>query len=198
MAYKPNDHYARRARAENYAARSVYKLEELDRRYRLLRPGQRVLDLGASPGSWSQYASQKTGAKGVVVGVDLKSIAVALPNAVFLQTDLEKEGWWKEFEHPFREKFDVVLSDMAPSTTGNKLADQAQSYALCTMALQAAKDHLRPGGHFVCKMFESDETPGFRDELKSLFSETHLNRPAGTQKGSRELFLVGLKFRGGS
>ncbi len=192
MAYKPNDHYARRARDEHYAARSVYKLQELDRRYRLFRPGQRVLDLGASPGSWSQYASQRVAASGHVVGIDLKPVSLSLPNAEFMQidiADLPDSG-------SAGGRFDLVISDMAPATTGNKLTDQARSYALCLLAWQAARDRLVQGGHFVCKMFESEDTPAFRDALKPHFGEVHLNRPRGTQKGSKEIFLVGQRFAG--
>jgi 23S rRNA (uridine2552-2'-O)-methyltransferase len=195
MAYKPGDHYARKARREHFAARSVYKLEELDRKYRIFKPGDSVLDLGASPGSWSQYASAKVKEHGRITGVDLKPVTVSLPNAEFIQADIrmEPEGGTAPWQ---LRRYQVVMSDMAPSTTGHKLVDQAASLELCERALDTAIACLRPNGHFICKIFESADMPGFRDEVKKHFGETHLYRPKSTQKGSKEIFLAGLRFRG--
>lgn len=193
MTYNPRDHYFRKAKEENFAARSVFKLEEIDKKFKLFRPGQVVLDLGASPGSWSQYASQKVGTAGKVLGVDLKSVTVSLKNAVFIQAnirDLQLEDTFKE--HGFRPPFDLVLSDMAPNTTGIRFTDQARSMELCELALDVARKFLKPGGHFVCKLFHSDDFTKLRDEIKKDFHKFEAVKPDSTRKISKEIFLVGL------
>ncbi len=194
MAYRPNDHFARKAKREQYAARSVYKLEELDRKHRILKPGFRVLDLGASPGSWSQYASRMVGDSGRVTGVDLKPVSITLPNTSFIQAGI---GEWPESERPgwMAGPYDVVLSDMAPATTGNRVTDQARSLELCQLALSAAESSLRPNGHFVCKIFESGDMMEFHAELKSAFASVHLHRPKSVRKGSTEIFMVGMQYQ---
>jgi 23S rRNA (uridine2552-2'-O)-methyltransferase len=193
MPYNPKDHYFRKAKDENYAARSVFKLEEIDKKFKMFKPRQVVLDLGASPGSWSQYASQKVGPEGKVLGVDLKAVTVNLKNAVFIEADLRDltlEDIFKQ--HGFQPPFDLVLSDMAPSTTGIRFTDQARSMELCELALDVARRFLRPGGHFVCKLFHSDEFTKLRDEIKKDFQRFEAVKPDSTRKISKEIFLVGL------
>lgn len=193
MPYNPKDHYFRKAKDENYAARSVFKLEEIDKKFKMFKPRQVVLDLGASPGSWSQYASQKVGPDGRVLGVDLKAVTVNLKNAVFIEADLRDltlEDIFKQ--HGFQPPFDLVLSDMAPSTTGIRFTDQARSMELCELALDVARRFLRPGGHFVCKLFHSDEFTKLRDEIKKDFQRFEAVKPDSTRKISKEIFLVGL------
>jgi 23S rRNA (uridine2552-2'-O)-methyltransferase len=193
MSYNPRDHYFRKAKEENYAARSVFKLEEIDKKFKLFRPGQTVLDLGASPGSWSQYSSQKIGANGRILGVDLKAVTVSLKNATFIQADLrdlQLEDIFKQ--HGFQPPFDLVLSDMAPNTTGIRFTDQARSMDLCELALDVARRFLKPGGHFVCKLFHSDDFTKLRDEIKKDFQKFEAVKPDSTRKISKEIFLVGL------
>jgi 23S rRNA (uridine2552-2'-O)-methyltransferase len=193
MAYNPKDHYFKKAKEQNFAARSVFKLEEIDQRFRVLKPGQTVLDLGASPGSWSQYASQKIGSTGRVLGVDLSPVTVKLPNAVFIQADLRDLQLEQVFqEHGFHPPFDLVLSDMAPKTTGIRITDQARSMELCELALDIARRFLKPGGHFVCKLFHSDDFTKLRDEIKKSFQKFEAVKPDSTRKISKEIFLVGL------
>jgi len=194
MAYKPKDHYYKKAKEQNFAARSVFKLEEIDQRFRVLKPGQTVLDLGASPGSWSQYASQKIGAGGRILGVDLSPVNVKLSNAVFIQADLRDLALEQVFqEHGFVPPFDLVLSDMAPKTTGIRITDQARSMELCELALDIARRFLRPGGHFVCKLFHSDDFTKLREEIKKSFEKFEAVKPDSTRKISKEIFLVGLR-----
>ena len=193
MAYNPKDHYFNKAKKENFAARSVFKLEEIDKRYHLFKPGQLVLDLGASPGSWSQYASQKVGDKGRVLGVDLSPVTVSLPNATFIQADLydlKLEDIFKE--HGFHPPFDLVISDMAPKTTGIRSVDQDRSTALCELALDVARRFLKPKGHFVCKLFHNDQFTNLRDEIKKSFDKFEAVKPDSTRKISKEIFLVGI------
>ncbi|MBC7372209.1 MAG: RlmE family RNA methyltransferase [Bdellovibrionaceae bacterium] len=193
MSYNPKDHYYHKAKEENYAARSVFKLEEIDKKFKIFRTGQVVLDLGASPGSWSQYASQKIGANGRILGVDLKPCTVSLKNATFIEADLRDLQLEEIFkEHGFRPPFDLVLSDMAPNTTGIRFTDQARSMDLCELALDVARRFLKPGGHFVCKLFHSDDFTKLRDEIKKDFTRFEAVKPDSTRKISKEIFLCGL------
>jgi len=194
MAYNPKDYYFRKAKQENFAARSVFKLEEIDKKYRLFHPNQLVLDLGAAPGSWSQYSSQKIGAGGRVLGVDLSPITVSLKNATFIQADLRDLNLEDLFrEQGFTPPFDLVLSDMAPKTTGIRITDQTRSMELCELALDVARRFLKPNGHFVCKLFHSDDFNKLRDEIKKSFEKFEALRPDSTRKISKEIFLIGIK-----
>ena len=134
--YNPQDRFFKKAKQEGFAARSVYKLQEIDQKFKIFRTGQTILDLGASPGSWSQYASQKIGAGGRLIGVDLSPVTVSMANSVFIEADLRDLSLIDVFkEHGFAQPFDIVMSDMAPKTTGIKSSDQARSLELCELAL---------------------------------------------------------------
>lgn len=195
MAYKPNDHFAKKAKKEQYVARSVYKLIEIDQKYRVLRPGQKVLDLGASPGSWSQYASQKIGDTGRLLGVDLKKVFLSMPNSVFIKGDINILDFGPVMElHGFTDPFDIIISDMAPDTTSSRFTDQMKSLELCEMALHTAHRLLKPGGNFVCKIFDSGDAMGFRDDLKKCFKSVQLLRPKSVQNSSKEFFMIGMGF----
>jgi 23S rRNA (uridine2552-2'-O)-methyltransferase len=188
--YKRPDHFTREAKKAGYPARSVFKLEEIDQRVHLLRAGMRILDLGAAPGSWSLYAAKQIGASGKLLAVDLSPLDASLPpHATFLQGDaLSLEDGQVALFAPY----DVVLSDMAPRTTGARSVDQARSYELFMRALAVAASLVRPGGSFVGKLFMSEELRTARTTLKSLFDEERLIRPEGTRSESTELFVVGL------
>ncbi len=190
--YKGRDRYGQRASDEGYAARSVFKLQEIDRRARLLRPGQRVVDLGCYPGSWSRYALDRVGASGVVVGVDFQ--APALSGAIWLDRsvfEVSAEALIEALGGPA----DVVLSDMAQRTTGSRHADHYNQLELARRALEIALATLRPGGSFVCKVFEGGEAADFQRETKVHFGTVKRYRPDAVRKVSREWFLVGTGFR---
>lgn len=194
MGFNPKDHYFKKAKKENFAARSVFKLEEIDQRFRLFQGPQKVLDLGAAPGSWSQYASKKIGDKGRILGIDLKEINVKLPNAVFIQADLRDVHLEEAMKNAGIEPpFDLVLSDMAPNTTGIRITDQARSFELCELALDQARKWLKPGGHFVCKLFHSDDFGTLKKEILQTFNRFEAVKPESTRKISKEIFLIGLK-----
>lgn len=194
MAYNPRDHYFKKAKEGNFAARSVFKLEEIDQKFKIVRSGQSVLDLGASPGSWSQYVSKKIGPGGKLLGVDLSPVTVKLPNATFIQADLRDLQLSEIFqEHGFAPEFDLVLSDMAPKTTGIRMTDQARSMELCELALDVSRRFLKKNGHFVCKLFHSDDFTVLRDLIKKDFERFEAVRPDSVRKISKEIFLVGLK-----
>jgi 23S rRNA (uridine2552-2'-O)-methyltransferase len=185
------DHYARRAQKENYAARSVYKLEEIQKKHAIIKKGNRVLDLGCSPGSWLQFAVQQTGAGGRVVGVDLNPVSARLPeNVTTIQADIN--DLIESRDPALGAGYHVVLSDMAPSTTGNKHADAVRSFVLCETALDVALWLLLPGGHFVCKIFQGEDFKAFCDRVKARFGRMHIFKPQSSRKGSREIFIIGL------
>jgi 23S rRNA (uridine2552-2'-O)-methyltransferase len=187
--YARPDHFTRAAKDAGFPARSVFKLEEIDRRTRLLRGGMRVLDLGAAPGSWSKYAAQKIGVAGRLLAVDLDPLGTTLPpNGEYLQGDalsLSNDDLARFAP------YDVVLSDMAPRTTGNRLSDQARSFELFMRALAVADRLGIRGGSFVGKIFMSDDLPAARTELKRLYASERLIRPEGTRSISTEIFAVG-------
>jgi len=189
--YQRADSFTKAAKAQGYPARSVFKLEEIDRRVRLLKSGQRVIDLGAAPGSWSMYAAQKIGPRGKLLAIDLSEINVSLgPAAVAVQGDaLSLSNDALAMFAPY----DVVLSDMAPSTSGNKDADQARSFELFMRALSVADALGAPAGSFVGKLFMSGDFVAARDALRALFDEVKTIKPEGTRSSSVEVFLVGMK-----
>jgi 23S rRNA (uridine2552-2'-O)-methyltransferase len=185
------DHYTRQAKKENFAARSVYKLQEIQKKHHILKKGARVLDLGCAPGSWLQFASKLIGPDGRLVGIDLKPVTVSLPDNTTVITDdvAELES------HLARlgiDRFDVVLSDMAPATTGNRHVDEARSVGLCEAALAIADKVLATGGNFVCKIFQGGDYKAFTDSVRQRFSRQTATRPQSTRKASREVFVIGL------
>lgn len=197
--YQPKDHYFKKAKAENYAARSVYKLQEIDEKHHLLQPKQQILDLGAAPGSWSQYAAERIGPKGALLGIDLQPITIQLANAHFLVGDILAADFESTLQAaPVPPPYDVVLSDMAPKTTGIRVTDQSRSMELCEMALQVALQYLQPGGHFVCKMFDNNEAKAFQTKLQQHFEKAAIVRPKSTRQVSTEIFFVALKRRMGT
>jgi 23S rRNA (uridine2552-2'-O)-methyltransferase len=196
MAYNPKDYYFHQAKKQNYAARSVFKLEEIDQRFRILRSGQKILDLGAAPGSWSQYAAERVGKTGRVLGIDLQQIRLTLPNAVFITADMRQANLPEIMAaNGIAPPFDAVLSDMAPKTTGIRVTDQVRSTELCELALATAEKYLRPGGAFVCKMFHSEDFESFRDKLRARFARVEILRPKSTRQGSKEVFFIALQFK---
>lgn len=194
MAFNPKDHYFKKAKKENFAARSVYKLDEIDQRCHVLRNGDRVLDLGASPGSWSQYASKKVGPTGHILGIDLTEVKIKLPNAEFLHGNALEVDWDQILtERGWTDGFDLVMSDMAPRTTGIRMTDQARSFELCEWALDLGLKLLRPRGHFICKLFHSDEFQILKKRITENFEKFEAIKPHSTRTQSKEIFLVGLR-----
>src|SRR5690349_6264397 len=172
--YQRADSFTKAAKAQGFPARSVFKLEEIDRRVRLLKPGQRVLDLGAAPGSWSMYAAKKIGSKGQLLAVDLSEIRSALgPNVTVVRGDalsLSNEDLGEVAP------YDVVLSDMAPATSGNKASDLWRSYELFDRAMDVAAALGAPGSSFVGTLFMSEEFVKAREKLRKLYDEARVIR----------------------
>lgn len=184
-----------KAKASGFAARAVFKLEELDQRFKLLAPGRRVLDLGCWPGSWLQYAAQRVGEDGLVVGIDRRQVEIALPAWAHARVadveSLRPEALVEEFG-----RFDTVLSDLAPQTTGDRGTDQYRSEVLTGRALDLARATLRPGGHFAAKVFVGGGFKALLDEVKASFGEARSYHPKATRAGSIEQYVVGRGLKG--
>ena len=187
---RPQDHFGERAKREGYPARSVYKLQEIDRRAQLLRRGHRVLDLGAAPGSWTQYAAQRVAREGKVVSIDLNPARIALPAHVTFQVrDIFQLDARAELGEGC---FDVVLSDMAPKTSGQRHRDQFLSYELYMRALELAVATLIDNGRFVGKIFDGAELPDARRATQASFEKVRTIKPDASRSESYEMFLIGL------
>ena len=187
-----HDAFFRKARQEGFAARAVYKLEDIDRRVRLLHAGARVLDLGCRPGSWLKYAVKAAGPHGRVVGVDRLPLPTPVPGAQVIVADI--------YELSDEEllcglaAYDVVLSDMAPDTTGIRATDQARSAGLVEEALARAERLLAPLGAFVAKVFQSPEVDRLRQRMARHFTDVRLLKPEASRQQSSEIYLVGRGF----
>jgi 23S rRNA (uridine2552-2'-O)-methyltransferase len=190
---KWQDHYTRRAKAEKWLARSVYKLEEIDRRFKLIRPRDHLLDLGCYPGSWSQYSCAKVGPKGNVVGIDLQEPKLrALTHFRFIKADiLTLDPAELRAEIGPRH---VVLSDLAPQTTGVGMVDAARSLQLAGKAFSIALRLLEGGGRFLCKAFESEDLSDLRRDMSEHFDEVKTAKPMAVRKRSREVYLIAQGF----
>ena len=191
------DHYFLKAKQENYPARSVYKLKEIDGRFKIFRKGMKVLDLGAAPGSWSLGVAEKVGSKGLVLACDIQSTETAFPPQVlFMQEDVFQRS--AAFEAKLAElgPFDLVISDMAPRTTGTRFTDQARSLELTLEALAVACLHLKQGGNFVVKIFMGPDIQDLLTPMRKAFSSVKSFKPKSSRAESKETFFTGLGFRG--
>lgn len=196
MTYQRKDAHYRRARAEGYRARSVYKLAELDRRYRILRRGDAVVDLGAWPGGWLQLAVERVGPEGRVVGVDLAAIEkLPAPNVELVRADVCDPGTVDVILECLGRRADVVLSDLAPKLTGIRATDEARSEELNETTLAVLPRLLAPAGRLVMKTFMSAGFEATLRATRALFAEVKTTRPDATRRGSSELYVVGLGFR---
>jgi 23S rRNA (uridine2552-2'-O)-methyltransferase len=187
------DHFAQRAKKEKFPARSVYKLAEIQKKYRLIKKGDRVLDLGCYPGSWLIYAGDLTTDKGRVVGVDVKPIEIQLqPHIKTYSVDILKidDTLLAALGHDF----DVVLSDLAPATTGQKNVDAARSFELSRAALSIARRVLLPGGSFVCKIFQGEDFNAFSAAIRTSFKWQKIYKPRSSRKASKEIYVIGLGY----
>ncbi len=190
---KINEFYTRKAKEEGYPARSVYKLKEIDEKHHLFNKRDNVLDFGCAPGSWLLYVASKIGTQGKVVGIDIKDIKILLKeNIVFIKKDImdfEKLGMMES-----NQKYQAVISDLAPSTSGIESVDTGRSLELCEKAFDIAKKVLAPGGNFVCKIFEGEFTNDFFKEVEKSFKFTKRFRPKAVIKRSKEFYIIGKGF----
>jgi len=184
------DHYFKKAKTEGYVARSAYKLEEIDQKQGLIRPGFCVLDLGCFPGSWMQYTAKRVGPKGKVLGIDIQNLEMGLgPNQAFLHQDILSLDL--ETLAPYGVPFDLVLSDMAPSTTGHKATDGARVLGLNQMALWVARRWLKTGGDCLIKVFHGPAFEPLLKQMKTEYTKVKPFKPKSSRKESSEVFLLG-------
>ncbi|NUQ51988.1 MAG: RlmE family RNA methyltransferase [Phycisphaerales bacterium] len=190
---KLHDRYFKQAKAEGYVARSAYKLLEINEKFRIVRVGDRVLDLGCAPGSWMQVAAKTVGSRGLVVGVDLQAVGPNVaPGARTVQGDIFKVEPATLLELS-GSLFDVVLSDMAPSTTGH--GDDFLSVRLCRRVLEILPPLLTPGGSLAMKVLEGEEFPELLREVRALFARVKGFKPDSSRDVSREMFIVAGGYR---
>ncbi len=188
---RKEEFYTTLAKKEGYPARSVYKLKEIDEKYKIVRRGDYVLDLGAAPGSWLLYISQKVGDRGKVTGVDTGEIKIPpAANIIFI-----KKSIFDLKESDFQNKFDAVVSDLSPNTSGIKSLDSGRSMELAEKSFEIAKSVLRPGGNFVCKIFENESTSEFFKQVRDCFEFVKRFRPKAVIKSSKEFYIIGRGFK---
>ena len=197
MGFKVKDYYYKKAKSENFLARSVYKLEEIDQKYDLLGDCKLVLDLGYYPGSWTQYLAQKNDEDGRVVGIDIQEVNKKLShlkNVTLFHKDINDVKGLEELG--VEEKFDAVVSDMAPKTTGIKSVDQARSLQLVGMVFYHLPNFLKIGGNFVIKVFDGNDAQVFLKQQRKSFEEFNYLKPKSTRSVSKEFFVIGKGFKG--
>ena len=196
LRYKPQDEYYKIAQKDGFVARSALKLQSIDERWKIYKRGIKVLDLGCAPGSWLQYASKKVGKKGHLVGIDIEEVRVDLPN---VETHILSLYDLKPGAAPLKEfvPFDVMQSDAMVKTIGVADSDVARSIALVEASLKLAEEGaLRYGGTFIAKVFDGPGFTEFYSEFKKKFRKQYVAKPKAVRKGSREVYLVGLEFKG--
>jgi 23S rRNA (uridine2552-2'-O)-methyltransferase len=188
------DPYVQRARKEGWRSRAVFKLEQIDQKERFIKPGIVCVDLGSAPGGWSQYVTQKLNGRGRIVAVDLLPMD-ALAEVEFVQGDFRDAAILEQLlESVGSGGADLVLSDMAPNITGTKVVDQPRSMYLVELALDMAQKVLRPGGSFVCKVFQGEGFDQFVRDARNSFDRVRVIKPKASRAGSREVYLVARNF----
>ncbi|MGA1821108.1 MAG: RlmE family RNA methyltransferase [Thermoplasmatota archaeon] len=190
---RKRDHYYKRAKAEGYRSRAAFKLKEINNRVRIIKPGHRVLDVGAAPGGWSQVAREIAGDKGLVVAVDMVPMP-SIEGVKFIQGDIESDDTLDRILG-ISDRYDAVISDAAPKLSGNRVLDRGRAFSLCWAVLKMSKSVLRPGGNVLLKMFQGDEVDELKDEYLEYFHEMDVFKPKSSLKRSYEIFLLFRNFR---
>jgi 23S rRNA (uridine2552-2'-O)-methyltransferase len=188
------DPYVQRARREGWRSRAVFKLEQIDQKERLLKPGMVCVDLGSAPGGWSQYVTQKLDGRARIVATDVLPMDT-LPDVEFIQGDFREDAVFEALlEAVGEDGADLVISDMAPNITGTKVVDQPRSMYLVELALDMARRVLKPGGSFVCKVFQGEGFDDFVRDARNSFDRVKVIKPKASRSGSREVYLVARNF----
>jgi len=189
-----NDPWVKKAQAEGYRSRAVYKLLEIQQKDRLLRPGMTVVDLGAAPGSWSQVAADLVGSKGMVLASDILAMD-PLPGVTFIQGDFREEEVFAAILTALADRpVDLVISDMAPNMSGERSVDQPRAMYLDELALDLARRVLRPGGDMLIKVFQGEGIDAFRNEMRRSFRQLLVRKPEASRARSSEVYMLGRGF----
>jgi 23S rRNA (uridine2552-2'-O)-methyltransferase len=192
---KKKEHFYKEAKRVGYRARSAFKLQQIQNRFHLIQRNDVVVDLGAAPGGWSQVAKELVGEQGIVIGADLSSIN-PLEGVDFIQGDLTQPDTIEHIKEMMGGRdADVVLSDMSPDISGNYSVDQARSAWLCECALAVADLVLRSGGHFICKIFEGEDTKTFIKKVQNRFTVVKTFSPEASRKSSSEVYIIAKSFK---
>ncbi len=186
-----NDPYVSAAKESGYRSRAAFKLLQLDEQFHLFKPGQRVVDLGAAPGGWSQIAAQKIGRNGKIAAIDLLSMD-PLPGVTILHMDFLADEAPEKLKAILKGEVDIVLSDMAPSTTGHSKTDHIRIMGLAEVAAHFAIEVLAPGGAFVCKLFQGGAEKDLLDLLRKNFTKVKHAKPAASRQDSSETYIVAI------
>ena len=189
------DPYVQQARRDGWRSRAVYKLEQIDQKERLLRPDMVCIDLGSAPGSWSQYVTEKLKGRARIIALDLLPMD-ALPSVEFIQGDFREDEILGALNTTLGEdKADLVMSDLAPNLSGNKAVDQPRSMYLVELAMDLAARVLRPGGDFVCKLFQGEGSEELIASARQHFQRVRVMKPKASRPGSREVYLVARNYQ---
>lgn len=190
-----SDKFVKQAKSEGYRARSVFKLEQIDKKHRLLKPGMKVVDLGSAPGGWSQYVVKKVGSSGSTVAMDILDMP-GIAGVEFIKGDFTDQETISTLEQMLAgEKVDVVLSDMAPNMSGNKNIDQPRSMVLVELALEFAQAHLKRGGTFCVKVFHGEGQQEYLANCRQLFEKVSVFKPEASRARSPEVYIVAHKLK---
>lgn len=193
--YDRKDRFYKKAKDEGRVSRSSYKIEQIQQRYKLFKKGDRVLDVGAAPGGWSDVVAKLVGEKGLVFGIDLLPLKIQMrPNIRFLQSDIYDEKTISAIKSELGQA-DVIMSDIAPDTSGVKFRDSFLSYEMVVRTLEIAEQFLKQGGNFVAKIFPGEEFAELKKDMQKKFERVDQYRPAATRDTSIEVYLVGIKYK---
>jgi len=187
---KKREHFYKEAKRIGYRARSAFKLKQIQKKFRIIKEGDTVIDLGAAPGGWSQIIKEFVGDQGTVVGIDILHIK-PINGVTFLQGDMTEESTIQKIRQFIeRDKADVLLSDMSPDISGNYSVDQARSIYLCEQALKAVELLLKEGGHFACKVFAGENIQEFLHKTHQKFKTVKCFSPPASRKSSSEIYVI--------
>lgn len=185
-----DDEFVKKSKQDGYRSRAVYKLEEINDKDKLIKPGMLVIDLGAAPGAWSQFVSQKVGSKGEVIALDILDVQ-PMAGVTFVQGDFTEDDVLEELMRVIDgREVDLVISDMAPNLSGNDATDQARASYLVELAVELAKDVLKPGGDFIAKVFQGDGFEVIMKDLRDNFAKVYTRKPKASRSRSSEVYFV--------
>jgi len=191
-----DDEYVRRSQQDGYRSRAIYKLIEIDKKDRLIKPGMTIIDLGAAPGGWSEYCIKKLGKNGTVVALDILPME-PIDEVTIIEGDFREDAVFEELMSVMNnERADLVISDMAPNISGMESVDMPRAYHLCELALDLARQVLKPGGGLLVKLFQGEGFEAYNKELKTSFSKVVMRKPKASRARSREIYALATGFLG--
>ena len=195
-----DDEYVRRSQQDGYRSRAIYKLIEIDEKDRLIKPGMTIIDLGAAPGGWSEYCVKKLGKNGTVVALDILPVE-PIEGVTIIEGDFRQDSVFDELMNVMNDgstnnRADLVISDMAPNISGMGSVDMPRAYLLCDLALDLARQVLKPGGGLLVKLFQGEGFESYNKELKASFSKVVMRKPKASRARSREIYALATGFLG--